>query len=56
MKVEKQLDGSWLATGRGPVRPIAVEAETCISAMRAFVAVCDQQQKTPLATAGKLSV
>ena len=36
MKIELQPEGHWLATGRGPIRYIAVEADTRREAMRAY--------------------
>jgi hypothetical protein len=43
MKVERQLDGSWLAVGNGPLRRVLAEGATRVTAAAAFSAVCKEQ-------------
>jgi hypothetical protein len=43
MKVEHQIDRTWLVQGNGPLRPILVESDTRLEAAREYVAAFSRQ-------------
>ena len=43
MKLELQIDGTWLAQGDGPLRPVLAEGDTRVTAMYAYVGAVASQ-------------